>query len=141
MADIFLSWRRQMQWRSFAASMALGAVLVAAPLSSRHAFDVESTTSSSMPQIDRGGTVRNTPGEIRIHSPGEDPVEGSMPTSEIVAPGGRPAKKSVTKPQARATTISNTGSTDPRCREILERVELGEPLSEENRALLRKECQ
>jgi hypothetical protein len=92
-----------------------------------------------MPQIDRGA-ARNTPDQIMIGSPAADPVEGSTPSAEINAPGGRPAKKSVAKPQARATAISNTASTDPRCREILERLQLGKPLSAENRELLRKEC-
>jgi hypothetical protein len=136
MTDIFLSWRRQMQWRSLAGSVALAAILVAAPLSSRHALDVEATTPSPMPQIDRGGAARNSPGEIRVHSP-----SGSMPGPETVAPGGRPVKKSATEHRARATPIANAGATDASCRELLERARLGKPLSKEHQTLLRKECQ
>lgn len=133
-------WCRQTRWRSLAGSVAVVTLLITAPLSHRSAVDVESTVSNPMPQIDPGAAIKPLPGEIRVYAPAADPVEGSMPTSGIIDPARRPANMRAAAPQAKATAISNARSVDPRCREILDRVQLGEPLSEENQALLQKEC-
>lgn len=42
--------------------------------------------------------------------------------------------------EARALAVLQTRFADPRCGEIIARIQLGEPLLDEGRALLRAEC-
>jgi hypothetical protein len=128
-------WRQQTQWRSLAAGVPLVAILIAAPFARLHNIDQQS------PSVPHTAIQEFLPDEVDVESAtatpkpvaNKIPLDGSTPTSEVLAPA--------TPPHARATKISNAPASKPRCSEILPNAKTGEPLSDEVRTYLQKECQ
>jgi len=102
-------WYRRMRWRSRAALAGVIALLIAAPLSSRH------NREPSLPS-------------------------GSYSVLEVARLEGLQQGNIRSSAEARALAVLQTRFADPRCGEIIARIQLGEPLLDEGRALLRAEC-
>jgi hypothetical protein len=104
-------WCQQVQGRTLAAAVALVSMFIAAPLSLWNSAKFQSSNATTI-------TAQ---------------AKGSALSSEVLARASEPAI-------ARAITISST-SIDRLCSEILASAWRGEPLSEQSRAFLQKECQ
>jgi hypothetical protein len=131
-------WGQQVQWRSLAAAVALVSIFIAAPLSRWNSANFQ---SSALELEDRGEAesikiiARKTGVESAKASSRATATPGPLKDSPRSAEG-----LSTASGPATATTISNS-SINRLCSEIHANARRGEPLSEQSRIFLQKECQ
>ena len=76
----------------------------------------------------------------RGHNPEPSLPSGSFSVLEVARLEGLQQGNIRSSAEARALAVLQTRFADPRCGEIIARIQLGEPLLDEGRALLRAEC-
>lgn len=74
------------------------------------------------------------------HNPEPSLPSGSYSVLEVARLEGLQQGNIRSSAEARALAVLQTRFADPRCGEIIARIQLGEPLLDEGRALLRAEC-